>query len=834
MTSTRTALIAFALFAPVACAQSWGTWETGPSLPTNGDAKTHAIGLERNGMLYVLGGPPWINGGDGDGSVYSMPVGAAAWTEELGFDGIGYVLGQGGGVDDLGRIIIFGGDDPNDPGGYSKPPFEWDPVEGPWHEHADRGPLAPPTNFASCTDQNGRLYSIGGGPGEGASSGDLNSTYCERFIGSLDVWEPIAPMPVALAGAAATPDGLGHILVFGGVTADGSSRTTGVLQYDLATDAWSSTANADMPEALSDHRAVLGSDGRVYIIGGVSGAIGAGMTRRSTYVYNPATDIWQVGPDMAEARRNFAAISASDSRIYVVGGENDTGGSFGVELLYTTLCPVVSFPPQDTELWANTNLAMGVEVTGGTPITYQWLHDGVPLTDGASPGGATVSGAQSSTLVIESVGAGDAGMYAVVASNACGDTTSAEAFVSVRMPPAIPQHWTWTSLHPSYAQSSSANAVDNGVQVGRAVFDTPDYNNIDHPTRWAGSAASAQNLTPGGSQGGNILDFAGDKLVGWWWEPLQCYVGGQWLTCYYRRACWWNLNGTFHQTSYSGFEYTLMSATDGVSIVGSASSDDASGNVYTRGVIWQPPTHEFAFSIHPLGYNDSNLTAVDGDDQYGNAYLPFAVLHAGKWSGTAGSFVDMHPEGYSNSSIVDASDGQQVGVVNQWSTPHAVMWTGTPGSLMDLNPPGAAGSTATACEGGLQIGSADFNDGLGARPGIWAGRADTFVDLSGVKPAGYSSFSLVGIDVAPDGTISLVGTAHNTDLSRSEAVLLTSSDAPACPADLDGNGTLNLDDINLFASAFVAGDLRADMDGNGALNLDDINLFAQGFGAGCP
>jgi len=55
-----------------------------------------------------------------------------------------------------------------------------------------------------------------------------------------------------------------------------------------------------------------------------------------------------------------------------------------------------------------------------------------------------------------------------------------------------------------------------------------------------------------------------------------------------------------------------------------------------------------------------------------------------------------------------------------------------------------------------------------------------------------------------------------------------------CPADLDANGTLNLDDINLFAQAFTSGDLAADMDGNSTLNLDDINLFAQAFTGGCP
>ncbi|MEZ6318478.1 MAG: GC-type dockerin domain-anchored protein [Phycisphaerales bacterium] len=57
---------------------------------------------------------------------------------------------------------------------------------------------------------------------------------------------------------------------------------------------------------------------------------------------------------------------------------------------------------------------------------------------------------------------------------------------------------------------------------------------------------------------------------------------------------------------------------------------------------------------------------------------------------------------------------------------------------------------------------------------------------------------------------------------------------PVCQADIDHNGVLNLDDINLFADAFIKGELIADVDGNGVLNLDDVNVFAQVFIAGCP
>ncbi len=56
-----------------------------------------------------------------------------------------------------------------------------------------------------------------------------------------------------------------------------------------------------------------------------------------------------------------------------------------------------------------------------------------------------------------------------------------------------------------------------------------------------------------------------------------------------------------------------------------------------------------------------------------------------------------------------------------------------------------------------------------------------------------------------------------------------------CAADCDGNGTVNIDDIDCFVAGFLAGDLGiADCDGNGTINIDDIDCFVAAFLAGCP
>ena len=824
MHTHKATTLVLSVLSTIAMAQD-GVWQAEATLPTNGEAKTHAVGVERDGRLYVLGGPPWLNAASmEDGTVYSMPIGGSVWQEETSFDGYGGLVGFGGGIDDLGRIVIFGGYDINDSQN-TPTPFEWDPDEGPWHDLAERGASAPVSGFAYCTDDQHRIYSLGG-----ASA----STYCERYIGSLDAWEPIAPMPIGLSNAAACLDGLGHILVFGGIGTDTSVRSTEVLRYDIASNSWSSTANADMPVGVSHHQASLGADGRIYVLGGIEGPSSALQVVNTVQVYDPMLDSWSSGVSMSEARSTFTTILGSDDRLYVIGGANSTGGTASVESMYATPCPVIYEQPSDKAVWEYAVLTLQTRVAGAGVLDYQWMRDGMPLTDGLQADGSTITGANEDVLRIQEFPASAVGSYTLVASNSCGSDTSSPATVTVRIPPSVGQGWTWTSLHPSFATASYANGIDNGVQVGNAVYDTPDYNNIDHPVKWTGTASSVVNLTQSGSQGGSILDFAGDKLVGWWWEPLQCYVNGHWLTCYYRRGAWWNLDGTFHETSYSGFEYTTMTATDGVSVVGSGSSDDASGNYYTRAVIWGSPTHYSAQSIHPTGYRDSSASAVDGEYQFGTASLPFAVVHAAMWHGSAGSFVDMHPEWAGNSAIVDASDGQQVGVANQWTTPRALIWEGTPESAYDITPEGATSSSIIACDRGLQIGSAVFPDEPTSRIGIWGSSARSFTSLVDVVPDGYTGFYMRDIEVAADGTISIVGSAYNSTLGRTEAILLTSGAAATCAADLNADGVLNFFDVSTFLNAYNAGNPIADLTGNGVLDFFDVSAFIGAYSAGCP
>jgi hypothetical protein len=63
----------------------------------------------------------------------------------------------------------------------------------------------------------------------------------------------------------------------------------------------------------------------------------------------------------------------------------------------------------------------------------------------------------------------------------------------------------------------------------------------------------------------------------------------------------------------------------------------------------------------------------------------------------------------------------------------------------------------------------------------------------------------------------------------------TGSVCPAsCRADIDGNGSVNVQDFLTFLQLYAAADPRADMDNNGAINIQDFLSFLALYAAGCP
>jgi hypothetical protein len=135
-------------------------------------------------------------------------------------------------------------------------------------------------------------------------------------------------------------------------------------------------------------------------------------------------------------------------------------------------------------------------------------------------------------------------------------------------------------------------------------------------------------------------------------------------------------------------------------------------------------------NLHPPGSINSVLGATTGTRQGGTS-----SAHAGLWSGTAASFVDLHPSaGAASEFLLGMSATQQVGYFNDGTYLHACLWNGTAASFVDLNPAAVANySYAYATDGTTQAGYAVITATSNSHACIWTGTAASFVDLN---PAG--------------------------------------------------------------------------------------------------
>ncbi|RMF84320.1 MAG: hypothetical protein D6744_03275, partial [Planctomycetota bacterium] len=86
----------------------------GPSLP-NAAPRTNAAAVNDGGRLLVIGGLPLVAGGGSNTPAQYMDPNNGVWRE--GAPAEGQIVNPGAGIDDLGRIVVFGGVDALDPNG---------------------------------------------------------------------------------------------------------------------------------------------------------------------------------------------------------------------------------------------------------------------------------------------------------------------------------------------------------------------------------------------------------------------------------------------------------------------------------------------------------------------------------------------------------------------------------------------------------------------------------------------------------------------------------------------------------------------------------------------
>ncbi len=143
---------------------------------------------------------------------------------------------------------------------------------------------------------------------------------------------------------------------------------------------------------------------------------------------------------------------------------------------------------------------------------------------------------------------------------------------------------------------------------------------------------------------------------------------------------------------------------------------------------------------------------------------------AGFWSGSASSWVDLHPPAGAINSLAAAATATQQG--GYWSpsvgVQYAAVWSGSPGALTTLNPAVASSSFVAGMIDGLQVGSASVN-GV-ARASLWAGSSESWEDLSLALAGSWGD--TVAVAIATDGvTLTVSGFGFNNATNRNEALV---------------------------------------------------------------
>jgi hypothetical protein len=140
----------------------------------------------------------------------------------------------------------------------------------------------------------------------------------------------------------------------------------------------------------------------------------------------PLSYQWRfAGGNLAGATRStltLANVQASQAGLYEVVVSNAFGLATSAPARLTPVpeLPVVVTPPQPASTLCGEGADFDVTADGSPPFRYQWLFENAPLP-----------GATQRVLALTRVAPGQAGLYAVVVSNAFGAITSAPAMLEV-------------------------------------------------------------------------------------------------------------------------------------------------------------------------------------------------------------------------------------------------------------------------------------------------------------------------------------------------------------------------------------------------------------------
>jgi hypothetical protein len=354
---------------------------------------------------------------------------------------------------------------------------------------------------------------------------------------------------------------------------------------------------------------------------------------------------------------------------------------------------------------------------------------------------------------------------------AVGALTGSSAFAEKggKKPPPPPlAGWEVTILQPPTEDyhESFALGVSGGQQAGYAIT-TDGY---DHAGVWSGTAGSWLNLHPTGAMHSVAYAAGGGQEVG---VAFMALAGGYWLE---HASLWSGTAQSWVDLHPAQCEISRAYATDGTRQVGAAGSPPG----MTHASLWSG-TAESWVDLHPYdsGWGYSCAYGICGNQVVGDITGSGERAILWKVEPDGWSWLDLHPPKASISVAYDVSDGQQVGSVDfaivkgrrlQGYVRHASLWSGTAESWVDLHPKGYNQSEARGISHGYQAGSAQVDSFFDIwHAGMWSGTPGSWVDLHAFLPTEYIDSEAQDIEVT-DTDVWVVGYASNS-MWQTRAVL---------------------------------------------------------------
>jgi hypothetical protein len=211
---------------------------------------------------------------------------------------------------------------------------------------------------------------------------------------------------------------------------------------------------------------------------------------------------------------SVSILDATNSSYLVVNPQtNNTGDSYTVNisnsvgatnsaaavLTITNRAPLILVQPVSLAANPGDSVALSVGAQGQNPLGFQWLKDGVVLSDGG-----TISGSTSSNLSLSNVQlVSDAGAYTVIITNSGGSITSQAGLLAVSMP-STPGTGTglrgdyYSTQTQTFTNTPTWTRVDTNVDFNFGTGSPDPSVSVDHFTaRWTGQVQPlySQNYT---------------------------------------------------------------------------------------------------------------------------------------------------------------------------------------------------------------------------------------------------------------------------------------------------------------------------------------------------